>query len=92
MKIQTDIAKHRKEDQRISFQITETCRMIEKEVMNMKKWICILLTVVLIPVLASCGMSEIHPANPHEAFILICILSDCPMAVYGDIWELSYEQ
>ena len=44
------------------------------------------------PVLASCGMSEIHPANPYEAFILICILSDCPMAVYGDIWELSYEQ
>lgn len=44
------------------------------------------------PILTSCGMSEIHPANPYEAFILICILSDCPLAVYGDIWELSYEQ
>lgn len=44
------------------------------------------------PILTSCGMNEIHPANPYEAFILICILSDCPLAVYGDIWELSYEQ
>ena len=43
------------------------------------------------PILTSCGMSEIHPANPYEAFILICILSDCPLAVYGDIWELSYK-
>lgn len=42
--------------------------------------------------LRACGMNEIHPANPYEAFILICILSDCPMAVYGDIWEMSYEQ
>ena len=32
--------------------------MIEKEVMNMKKWICILLTALLIPVLASCGSTK----------------------------------
>ena len=44
------------------------------------------------PLLQSCGMSEIHPANPYEAFVLICILSDCPMAVYADIWEMAYDQ
>lgn len=37
-------------------------------------------------------MYEMHPANPYEAFVLICILSDCPLAVYGDIWEMSYDQ
>lgn len=43
------------------------------------------------PVLKNCSMHEIHPVNPYEAFILICALSDCPMAVYGDIWEMAYE-
>ena len=43
------------------------------------------------PVLKSCGMYELHPVNPYEAFIMICILSDCPMAVYGDIWEMAYK-
>lgn len=43
------------------------------------------------PILESCGMYQIHPANPYEAFIMICLLSDCPLAVYGDIWELSYQ-
>ena len=42
------------------------------------------------PLLESCGMYRIHAANPYEAFIMICILSDCPLAVYGDIWEMSY--
>ena len=42
------------------------------------------------PLLRKCGMNEIHPATPYEAFILICILSDCPLAVYGDIWEMAY--
>ena len=41
--------------------------------------------------LAACGMGEIYSANPYEAFLLICTLSDCPLAVYGDVWELSYE-
>ena len=44
------------------------------------------------PLLKDCGMNEIHPANPYEAFILICILSDCPLAVYGDIWEMAYTE
>ena len=43
------------------------------------------------PVLKHCNMHEIHPVNPYEAFVLICILSDVPMAVYGDIWEMAYE-
>ena len=35
-------------------------------------------------------MGRIYAANPYEAFILICVLSECPLSVYGDIWELSY--
>ena len=42
-------------------------------------------------ILESCGMYQMHPANPYEAFIMICILSDCPLSVYGDIWEMSFD-
>ena len=44
------------------------------------------------PVLESCGMYQMHPANPYEAFIMISLLSDCPLGVYGDIWEISYTE
>lgn len=40
--------------------------------------------------LTACGMGEMYPVNPYEAFVMVCILSDCPLAVYGDIWERSY--
>ena len=42
-------------------------------------------------VLAECGMGPVYITNPYEAFIVICILSDEPLSVYGDIWELSYD-
>ena len=42
-------------------------------------------------ILASCQMSGVYPAHAYEAFLLICIVSDCPMAVYTEIWEMSYQ-
>lgn len=43
-------------------------------------------------VLGRCGLGQLHPANPYEAFLLICILSEVPLAVFSDIWELSYSE
>ena len=43
-------------------------------------------------VLKKCGMMELYPVNPYEAFVLMCQLSDCPLATYSDIWELSYSE
>ena len=39
-----------------------------------------------------CGMSEIYIVNPYECFLLMCLLTDCPLAVFADIWEMSYEE
>ena len=41
-------------------------------------------------VLLGCGMGEIYIVNPYECFILMCLLTDCPMAVFSEIWERSY--
>ncbi|MBQ7370844.1 MAG: hypothetical protein IJW67_02990 [Blautia sp.] len=43
-------------------------------------------------ILKSCGMSEIYIVNPYECFLLMCLLTDCPLAVFADIWEMSYEE
>ena len=43
-------------------------------------------------ILTSCGMMEIYPANPYEAFVLMCLLAEEPLAVYGEVWELSYAE
>lgn len=42
-------------------------------------------------ILHKCGMSEIYIVNPYECFLLMCLLTDCPPAVFADIWEMSYE-
>lgn len=42
-------------------------------------------------ILASCHMGGVYPAHAYEAFLLICIVSDCPLAVYVEVWELSYQ-
>ena len=42
--------------------------------------------------LEECGMGEIYIANPYESFLLMCILSDCPLATYADVWEMSFEE
>ena len=44
------------------------------------------------PILQECGMSEIYIVNPYECFLLMCLLTDCPLAVFADIWEMSYEE
>ena len=41
--------------------------------------------------LAECGMGEIYIVNPYECFLLMCLLTDCPLAVFSEIWEKSYE-
>ena len=42
-------------------------------------------------ILHKCGMSAIYIENPYECFLLMCLLTDCPLAVFADIWEMSYE-
>ena len=43
-------------------------------------------------ILKKCGMSEIYIVNPYECFLLMCLLTDCPLAVFSEIWEMSYEE
>lgn len=43
-------------------------------------------------ILEKCGMSEIYIVNPYECFLLMCLLTDCPLAVFSEIWEKSYEE
>ena len=43
-------------------------------------------------ILKRCGMLELYPVNPYEAFILMCLLAECPLATYSDIWEMSFGQ
>ena len=38
------------------------------------------------------GLREIYIVNPYECFILMCLLTDCPLAVFSEIWEKSYEE
>ena len=41
-------------------------------------------------ILARCSMMSIYPVNPYESFILMCLLTDEPLATYADIWEMSH--
>ena len=43
-------------------------------------------------ILKKCGMSEIYIVNPYECFLLMCLLTDCPLAVFSEVWEMSYEE
>lgn len=43
-------------------------------------------------ILEDCYMGELYVANPYECFLLMCILSDCPMGSYSDVLELSFEE
>ena len=42
--------------------------------------------------LEECGMMKLYPANPFEAFVLMCLLTEEPLAVYNDVWEMSYNK
>ena len=43
-------------------------------------------------ILEECMMGELYNVNPYESFLLMCILSDCPLATYADVWEMSYDE
>ena len=43
-------------------------------------------------ILVRCQMLGIYPANPYEAFVLMCIVTDDPMDVYAQVWEMSFEE
>lgn len=41
-------------------------------------------------ILSKCGMMELYPVNPYEAFILMCLLTDSPLSTYTEVYEKSY--
>lgn len=41
-------------------------------------------------ILKSCGMGPVYPANPYEAFLLMCMICDAPLSSYADVWEKAY--
>ena len=40
--------------------------------------------------LERCRMMGIYPVNPYESFVLMCLLTEEPLTVYNDVWEISY--
>ena len=42
--------------------------------------------------LRKCSMGELYIANPYECFLLLCVLSDCPLAAYADVLEKSFSE
>ena len=40
--------------------------------------------------LSRCSMGYLYNANPYDAFLQMCMLTDVPMATYDDILEMSY--
>ena len=43
-------------------------------------------------ILGKCRMMGIYPVNPYECFVLMCLLTEEPLTVYNDIWEMSYDE
>lgn len=41
-------------------------------------------------ILKKSGMMGLYPVSPYESFILMCLLSEEPLATYAEIWDLSY--
>ena len=42
--------------------------------------------------LISCGFGKIYPADPFDAFLLLCMLTCDPMGSYSDVMETAYSQ
>lgn len=42
-------------------------------------------------VLECCGLRDLYPANPYEAFVTMCMATDDPLENYCEVWRLSYE-
>ena len=41
-------------------------------------------------ILGRCHLMGIYPVNPYESFVLMCLLTEEPLATYNDVWEMSY--
>lgn len=41
-------------------------------------------------ILTKCHMAELYFANPYEAFVTMCLMTDDPLGTFGDVWEMSY--
>ena len=41
-------------------------------------------------ILTECGMMGLYAANPYEAFVMLCLLTEAPLATYSEVWEISY--
>lgn len=41
-------------------------------------------------ILDDCSMGKLYIANPYECFLLLCILTDCPLGTYAEVFEKSY--
>lgn len=41
-------------------------------------------------ILVECSMGKYYLANPYESFILMCLLTDTPLAAFSEVWEMSY--
>lgn len=41
-------------------------------------------------ILEQCFLGKLYIQNPYECFVLMCILTEEPLATYADVWELSY--
>ena len=41
-------------------------------------------------ILEDCSMGKLYIANPYECFLLLCILTDCPLGTYAEVFEKSY--
>lgn len=41
--------------------------------------------------LEDCSMGKLYIANPYECFLLLCLLSDCPLATFTEVFEKSYK-
>ncbi len=42
--------------------------------------------------LEKCGMMKLYPANPYEAFMVICLMTEDPLFTFYDVWKLSYDE
>ena len=51
---------------------------------------CVRFTAEANQMLTGCGMMELYPVHPYESFVLMCLLSEEPLTVYNDVWEMSY--
>ena len=41
--------------------------------------------------LEDCDMYGIYPVNPYESFLLMCMITEYPLAVFAEVWERSFE-